>query len=79
MVEIDFFTTDGCHLCNEALALCEPFKEAGIIKINCIDIVDEEHLVELYGIRIPVIKRRDSNLELGWPFDQQILQKFLVA
>ena len=35
--------------------------------------VDDEALVEKYGIRIPVLKRARDGEELGWPFDEEQL------
>jgi hypothetical protein len=33
-----------------------------------VDISTDEHLVELYGIRIPVLKNPANEKEVGWPF-----------
>ena len=33
-----------------------------------VDISTDEHLVELYGIRIPVVKNSANEKEVGWPF-----------
>lgn len=33
-----------------------------------VDISTDEKLVELYGIRIPVVKNSASEKEIGWPF-----------
>jgi hypothetical protein len=33
-----------------------------------VDISTDEHLVELYGIRIPVAKNPANKKEVGWPF-----------
>jgi|TARA_B110000881_G_C18413879_1_gene432395 hypothetical protein len=33
-----------------------------------VDISTDEHLVELYGIRIPVVKNLANKKEVGWPF-----------
>ena len=33
-----------------------------------VDISADEHLVELYGIRIPVVKNLANEKEIGWPF-----------
>lgn len=33
-----------------------------------VDISTDEQLVELYGIRIPVVKNPENEKEVGWPF-----------
>lgn len=77
MIKIQFFTTLGCHLCEDAELLLNVMVENGIIKVESIDIVDDDDLMELYDIRIPVIKKLDSAEELGWPFDFHSLSQFL--
>jgi hypothetical protein len=77
MIELQFYTTLGCHLCEEAELLLGIMVKNGIININSIDIIDDDDLMELYRIRIPVIKKLDTGEELGWPFDTQSLSQFL--
>ena len=45
--------------------------------IDEVDIADSDELLALYGIRIPVIKRSDTGVEIGWPFDSQQFIQFL--
>ena len=33
-----------------------------------VDISTDEQLVELYGVRIPVVKNSVNDREVGWPF-----------
>ena len=73
----NLYSSEGCHLCEQALLLCE-----GIINkesINVIDIVEDDKLVELYGISIPVLERIDkiheSGTKLFWPFTQQQIKE----
>jgi hypothetical protein len=33
--------------------------------------------VEKYGILIPVLKRVRDGEELGWPFDEELLARFI--
>ena len=42
-----------------------------------VDIADDPELVTLYGIRIPVVKKAGTTIELGWPFDPLMLIEFL--
>ncbi|MFT5520751.1 MAG: hypothetical protein ACI9IA_001348 [Enterobacterales bacterium] len=77
MIEIQFYTTLGCHLCEDAELLFSTMLESGVINVESIDIIDDDDLMERYGIRIPVIKKLDTGEELGWPFDIHSLSKFL--
>ncbi|SQH76366.1 conserved protein of unknown function [Shewanella benthica] len=69
------FHTDACHLCE----LAEPLIIMSGISYIKTDICDDEKLAEQYGIRIPVLKQIDSQNELNWPFDEDVLKKFLGA
>jgi hypothetical protein len=61
------YSSEGCHLCELALAICQPLMVEGQLEI--IDIVEHEHLVELYGVHIPVLARCADGQQLFWPFD----------
>lgn len=65
-VKFKLYSSEGCHLCEQALALCSPYIPASDITI--IDIVEDEKLVELYGVHIPVLERCVDNKKLYWPF-----------
>lgn len=70
------YSSEGCHLCEIAHALCV---ESGIAaQTRIIDIVDDETLVEQYGIHIPVLKRLNDAQCLYWPFDKQELEQFIA-
>ena len=79
MIEIRFFTTLGCHLCEDAEVLLNTLVNNGIIQVESVDIFDDDELMALYDIRIPVIKRLDTGEELGWPFDVQSLSQFVIS
>ena len=74
---ITLYTTAGCHLCEQAEDLLRKAAALGELQWQSVDIVSESVLVELYGIRIPVLKRQDNGDELGWPFGLEELQDFL--
>ncbi len=42
-----------------------------------VDISESDQLMARYGIRIPVVKRADTEAEIGWPFDQSQFIAFL--
>jgi hypothetical protein len=85
--EFILYGSDGCHLCEQALAICLTVLTHE--QLNEIDIVDEPNvahetksLVELYGVHIPVLEKlsdtSDENKKLFWPFSaEQVAQ--LVA
>jgi len=72
MSQIVFYTTVGCHLCEHAAVVLEEFSaQAGapLFELLEVDISTDEQLVELYGIRIPVLKNAANGKEIGWPFE----------
>jgi len=74
MVKLILLGTSGCHLCEEAeliMSSCEN------VKIELIDIAEQEQWQEKYAIRIPVLYHVESKSELGWPFDLQQAQGFI--
>jgi len=79
MVDLYFYTTVGCHLCEEAERLFLPLTEHSLFNLIRIDIAEcnDQSLSQRYEIRIPVLQRSDNQLELGWPFDQTDIKKFL--
>jgi len=72
MKSITLFSTDGCHLCEQAIGMFYYAKQQNLIEqgvqLSIIDIVDQEEFVERYGERIPVFKNSQDQ-ELGWPFE----------
>lgn len=71
MNRLIFYTTVGCHLCEHAALVLQEFaKQSGApeFELDELDISTDEHLVELYGIRIPVVKNSANEKEVGWPF-----------
>lgn len=74
--KFNLYGSEGCHLCEQALALClSVMSEQDIAQI---DIVDQTHvphenlsLAQLYGVHIPVLERLSDNEKLFWPFDAE--------
>lgn len=65
------YSTSGCHLCEQAEALLQPFLRVGLFHVQVVEICHDEELVKRYGVRIPVLACAAKGLEeLGWPFDQ---------
>jgi hypothetical protein len=75
MKKYNLYSAEGCHLCEQALELCQ---QAGIAEqVTIIDIVEDDNLVELYGICIPVLEKlkngnchhnENNSNKLFWPF-----------
>ena len=66
------YTTSGCHLCEQAEALLQ---SAGAL-VETVEIADDEELLERYGVRIPVLRHRETGGELDWPFDAAAIQRW---
>jgi thiol-disulfide isomerase/thioredoxin len=79
LIELAFYTTEGCHLCEEAEVLLQHLlaQHPERFQIEIIDIVESEELIQLYGTRIPVLSQIEVKKELGWPFDYAQLLAFL--
>ena len=83
MFELRFYTTEGCHLCEQALTIIREVHAANpliakVIQLKLIDIADEDVLIEAYGNRIPVVAiggqdkgKQNNAAELNWPFHHQ--------
>ncbi|WP_073521715.1 glutaredoxin family protein [Pseudomonas fluorescens] len=74
--ECQLFGTLGCHLCEIAEAEVMPLVEHGLL-VELVDITDPEDLTDVYGLRIPVLRRTDTGAELDWPFDTEQVVAFL--
>ncbi|MBU3824510.1 MAG: glutaredoxin family protein [Candidatus Oceanisphaera merdipullorum] len=64
-LKLTLFSTDGCHLCEQAWALLE---QTNLSKVTVLeDIINDERWLADYGVRIPVLQH-SSGRELDWPF-----------
>lgn len=72
-------TTEGCHLCEEALPLLVQGVDPERFAVDLVDIAFDDNLLETYATRIPVLRDEVSGAELNWPFDQSALSAFLDA
>lgn len=76
-MELLFYTTSQCHLCELAEALLVSTPMPTPIPVDVVDVAQSEELVERYGTRIPVLRRNDTAEELNWPFTREQLLTFL--
>lgn len=77
MTSLIFYTTAGCHLCEQAEVLLQELQSTQQVRVEVVDISSDEALVDLYGIRIPVVKNPVTELEIGWPFGAEQLAALL--
>ncbi|MEW6991666.1 glutaredoxin family protein [Colwelliaceae bacterium 6441] len=70
-IEYNLYSSEGCHLCQQAYELLIQTIPKESVRI--IDIVEDElvgqNLVELYGVHIPVLECLSNSDKLFWPFD----------
>jgi hypothetical protein len=76
---LELMTTDGCHLCEHAIAVLQAGLSLGDAEVDLVDIAYEDALIEQYGTRIPVLREPASGRELDWPFGVDELHRFLAA
>ena len=72
--QLYLYSTSHCHLCDLAYSLAIKIPD---ILVNVIDVTDDEFLLAEYGVRIPVLQRQDTKIELNWPFNETDIQKLL--
>ena len=72
---LTLYSTSHCHLCELALEILKPL--ASGFKLTVVDIAEEETLLNQYGLRIPVLHRDDSIIELNWPFSHTDIINYL--
>ena len=77
MKRFKFFTTHGCHLCEQANNLLDELHDRYSFEMEIVDISSEENLVEKYGLIIPVVLNVENNELLCWPFDKDGVVKLL--
>ncbi|WP_246164695.1 glutaredoxin family protein [Litorivicinus lipolyticus] len=71
--EVTLYHTQDCHLCELAMAVLD---HVGLA-YSAVDIATSSDLMAAYGVRIPVI--RVGERELGWPFDPNQVQAWLMS
>lgn len=77
-MQLLLFGTSGCHLCEEANSIINDCLLDGLdLIIESIDIAEFEHWQAQYALRIPVLYHPETQQELGWPFDQTQVKKFM--
>ena len=66
----NLYSTSHCHLCEKAELFLSNLTLKYDIAWNLVEITDDSQLLMLYEIKIPVLKRLDTNTEICWPFSE---------
>lgn len=77
MPAIRLYTTAACHLCDEAKTIIWPVLEKYELRLEEIDIAESDLLIDRYGIRIPVVACANTDEDLGWPFTEAQLSRYI--
>lgn len=77
IVNLILYSTSHCHLCEQAEALLLKLALEHELNWETIEIFDNASLYELYEIKIPVLKRLDTALEIFWPFNEDDIKALL--
>ncbi len=76
-MQIQLYTTLGCHLCAKAESMLRQLAKESPIEFVLVEIAEGEGLVEQYGLRIPVLRSDLHDAELGWPFEFEELKQWM--
>lgn len=71
---LNLYSTSHCHLCEQAELI---LKDLNLTPLTILEIAEDIHLLDLYGLRIPVLQRADTKAELDWPFSALEVISFL--
>lgn len=77
-IELILYSTVGCHLCEQAEQIITPILKPGTHTLDIVDISDSDELMAAYGVRIPVLYRRDTQEEIGWPFTSDDILRLIT-
>ena len=75
-MKLTLFTGPQCHLCDLAVEVINSL-DRPTLTVERVNIRDNTEYYQLYAVRIPVLRREDTQQELGWPFDKQQLETFI--
>lgn len=79
MKQLILYGTSGCHLCEQAAELLAYLLDEEEYDVVEVDISDSDELFEKYAEKIPVLKQQVNNAELNWPFNEETIERFLLA
>lgn len=78
MPDLRFYTTAGCHLCDQALAELESIARRKQLVIQCVDVMDDPDAEAAFAESIPVIVNEQRAEPLRWPFTSEDIYRWLM-
>lgn len=75
---VNFYTKEGCHLCEVALEIIDLIAEKIDFQFNSIDITKDEELMMKFDLEIPVIEI-DKEIVFVHKVDKQKLISILIS
>lgn len=72
-----FYTTSGCHLCDQALKVIRSSLSRTRYELEMIEIADSDALIEAFGTKIPVLEKQSTGHNLCWPFNAKDVRKLV--
>ena len=72
------YGTSHCHLCEEAESMLQTIQLHIPITLVKLDIADDLRMMDLYGLKIPVLVAQNTRGELCWPFSITEIKEFIV-
>lgn len=73
-LEMELMSTEGCHLCEQAIAVLQQALGSADVTVDWVDIAYDDALMAKYSTRIPVLVAGKN--ELDWPFGVEAVQAF---
>ena len=77
IINLILYSTSHCHLCEQAETLLFKVSLEHEFQWESIEITENARLYELYEIKIPVLKRVDTYVEICWPFNEDDIKLLL--
>lgn len=80
MQTVTFYTRLGCENCNKAYQMLLDVAYDMPLEIDMVDITHahNQELKRIYGGRIPVLSKQNSDTELDWPFKKTDIEGYLA-
>jgi len=75
MVNITFYSKDGCWLCEHAQEMLNGLQVKHDLQINRVDIDSDDEIYEMYRFDIPVFEFRDGSSLYGRIKKKDLLHK----
>ena len=77
MIKLNFYYRQGCHLCDDMLALLTPYQSSYPIQIQMHDIQHDPKLIEQYGLLVPLLTNEQGEEICRYFFDKSGFEQFI--